>query len=317
VQLSVIIPVYNERGGVERLLNEVAQALRDFDKEHEVLVIDDGSGDGTYEALSGLCEGRPWLKVARLKRNFGQTAALAAGFALAKGEVIVTMDGDGQNDPRDIPLLLEPLAQGYDLAAGWRFPRRDPFFSRQLPSRLANGLISWLTGVRLHDYGCTLKAIRSEVARELRLYGEMHRFIPAIAYERGARIAEVKVNHRPRLWGKSKYTISRTPRVVLDLLTVKFLLNYATRPLHVFGLLGLASAAAGFFAGLYLTVQKLAYGSDIGGRPLLLLAVLLVLIGCQFITMGLIGEMLARVYHETQSRPIYVIQEIIGGGKRA
>jgi glycosyltransferase involved in cell wall biosynthesis len=249
--------------------------------------------------------------VLRLKRNFGQTAAVAAGLAYARGEVIVAMDGDGQNDPRDIPPLLNKLEEGFDLVSGWRFPRQDPFWSRRLPSRIANGLISWMTQVKLHDYGCTMKAIRCEVAKDLKLYGEMHRFIPAIAYERGARIAEIKVRHRSRQWGKSKYGLTRTSRVVLDLLTVKFLLSYATRPMHMFGVVGLLSGGAGFLIGIYLTVQKIFYGLEIGGRPLLLLAVLLILIGVQFITMGLLGEMLARTYHESQNKPIYVIKEIL------
>jgi hypothetical protein len=225
------------------------------------------------------------------------------------------MDGDGQNDPNDIPTLLGKLEEGFDLVSGWRFPRQDPFLSRRLPSHIANALISWMTRVKLHDYGCTLKAIRREVAKDLKLYGEMHRFIPAMAHERGARIAELKVHHRPRRWGKSKYGITRTLRVVLDLLTVKFLLNYATRPLHIFGLLGLASGGGGFLIGMYLTVQKLFYGEAIGGRPLLLLAVLLIFIGFQFITMGLLGEMLARTYHESQNKPIYVVKETLEGGK--
>ena len=251
----------------------------------------------------------------RFKRNFGQTAAIAAGLAHARGDVVIALDGDGQNDPRDIPALLSKLDEGYDLVSGWRFPREDAFWSRRLPSTIANRVISWMTQVKLHDSGCTLKALRREVAKDLKLYGDMHRFIPAIAYERGARITEMKVHHRPRRWGTSKYGIARTLRVILDLLTVKFLLSYATRPLHIFGLVGIASGAAGFLLGVYLTVQKLFYFEEIGGRPLLLLAVLLIFIGFQFITMGLLGEMLARTYHESQNKPTYVIKEILGGGE--
>ncbi|MBM4299881.1 MAG: glycosyltransferase, partial [Deltaproteobacteria bacterium] len=254
------------------------------------------------------------LKVVRLKRNFGQTAALAAGLDHADGEIIVLMDGDGQNDPADIPLLLEKIAAGNDLVAGWRYNRKDAFFNRRLPSMIANRLISWTTKVKLHDYGCTLKAMRKDLAKSLRLYGEMHRFIPAIAHERGGQIAELKVNHRPRLRGASKYGITRTLRVLLDLLTVKFLISYSTRPAHVFGPIGVLCELAGFAFALYLTAQKLIYNVDIGGRPLLLLSILLIFIGIQFISMGLLGEMLARTYHESQNRPVYVVGEILEGG---
>ena len=315
MNLSVVVPVFNEEESLEPLLREIREALDPLGKSYEVIVVDDGSSDGTFALLSRLHKTEPRIKALRFKRNFGQTAAVAAGLAHAQGEIIVAMDGDGQNDPKDIPALLRKIDEGFDLVSGWRSPRQDPFWSRQLPSLMANGLISWMTQVKIHDYGCTLKAIRREVAKELKLYGEMHRFIPAIAYERGARIAEIKVHHRPRRWGKSKYGIARTFRVILDLLTVKFLLSYATRPLHVFGLIGLMSGGAGFLIGVCLTVQKILYQYEIGGRPLLLLAVLLMLIGFQFITMGLLGEMLARTYHESQNKPIYVIKEILNGGE--
>jgi len=232
----------------------------------------------------------------------------------ASGEVVVLMDGDGQNDPADIPAMLAKIQEGNDMVAGWRFERQDAFLSRRLPSMIANRLISWTTKVKLHDYGCTLKAMRREIAKSLRLYGEMHRFIPAIAYERGARIAEIKVNHRPRLRGTSKYGITRTLRVILDLLTVKFLSSYSTRPAHVFGPIGIISGLAGFLIALYLTAQKFAYDVDIGNRPLLLLSILLIFIGFQFVTMGLLGEMLARTYHESQDRTVYVIGEVLRGG---
>ncbi len=315
MDLSVIVPVYNEEQNVEPLLRETGSVLKPLGKKYEIIVVDDGSTDGTYPILHRLHKEDPRIKVLRLGRNFGQTAAVAAGLDYAGGEVIVAMDGDGQNDPKDIPALLSKLEQGFDLVSGWRSPRRDPFWTRRLPSHVANGLISWITRVKLHDYGCTLKAIRRELAKDLRLYGEMHRFIPAIAYERGARLAEIKVRHRPRQWGKSKYGIARTFRVVLDLLTVKFLLSYATRPLHIFGVIGLLSGGMGFLIGIYLSAQKIFYQMDIGGRPLLLLAVLLILIGFQFITMGLLGEMLARTYHESQNKPIYTIKEILDEGK--
>ena len=317
MDLSVVVPVYNEEENLEPLIHEIRSVLDPLGKRYELILVDDGSTDGTYGVLSRLHKAEPRLKVLRFKRNFGQTAAVAAGLAYAQGEVIVAMDGDGQNDPKDIPALLEKLEEGFDLVSGWRSPRRDPFWSRRLPSRMANGLISWMTQVKLHDYGCTLKAIRREVAKDLKLYGEMHRFIPAIAFERGARIAEIKVHHRPRRWGRSKYGIARTFRVILDLLTVKFLLSYATRPLHIFGLVGLISGALGFLIAVYLTIGKIFYQLDIAGRPLLLLAVLLIVIGFQFITMGLLGEMLARTYHESQDKPIYVIKEILDEGKPA
>jgi glycosyltransferase involved in cell wall biosynthesis len=314
MELSIVIPVFNEEENVEPLVGELRAALAPLKKSYEVIAVDDGSGDGTFAALSRLQRCDPALNVIRLKRNFGQTAALAAGLAYASGEVVVLMDGDGQNDPADIPAMLAKIQEGNDMVAGWRFERQDAFLSRRLPSMIANRLISWTTKVKLHDYGCTLKAMRREIAKSLRLYGEMHRFIPAIAYERGARIAEIKVNHRPRLRGTSKYGITRTLRVILDLLTVKFLSSYSTRPAHVFGPIGIISGLAGFLIALYLTAQKFAYDVDIGNRPLLLLSILLIFIGFQFVTMGLLGEMLARTYHESQDRTVYVIGEVLRGG---
>jgi glycosyltransferase involved in cell wall biosynthesis len=284
-------------------------------KRYEIVFVDDGSEDETFQVLTRLRAMHPQLRAVRLKRNFGQTAAIAAGLAYVRGDVVIMMDGDGQNDPADIPALLAELDRGNDLVSGWRFSRRDPFLARRLPSIIANRLISWTTRVKLHDYGCTLKAMRGDVAKNLKLYGEMHRFIPAIAYERGARIAELKVRHRPRLRGKSKYSITRTLRVILDLLTVKFLLSYSTRPSHVFGPIGILSGGLGFLIAMYLTLQKLVYGMEIGGRPLLLLAILLIFIGFQFITMGLLGELLARTYHEAQDRPVFVVREILDEGK--
>jgi glycosyltransferase involved in cell wall biosynthesis len=313
MEFSVVIPVYNEEENVEPLIGEIEVVMSALGKSYEVVVVDDGSRDGTFLKLRQIHPCFPHLKVIGLKRNFGQTAALAAGLAHAQGDVVVLMDGDAQNDPADIPALLAKLDEGNDLVAGWRHNRQDPFFTRRLPSMIANRLISLTTRVKLHDYGCTLKALRQDVAKSLRLYGEMHRFIPAIAYERGARIAELKVNHRPRLRGQSKYGITRTLRVVLDLMTVKFLSSYSTRPSHVFGPIGIGSGLAGFAIGLHLTVQKVFYGQDIGARPLLLLGILLIFIGFQFVTMGLLGEMLARTYHESQNRPVYVVGEILEG----
>jgi len=317
MDLSVVIPVYNEEENVEPLIVEIEAALVPLGKSYEIIVVDDGSKDDTFAKLRSIHKCMNRLKVIRLRRNSGQTAALAAGLAHAQGAVVILMDGDAQNDPADIPALLRKLDEGNDLVAGWRYNRQDPFLNRRLPSMIANQLISSTTHVKLHDYGCTLKAMRQDVAKNLRLYGEMHRFIPAIAYERGARIAELKVNHRPRLRGTSKYGITRTLRVVLDLLTVKFLSSYSTRPSHVFGPIGLGSGVLGFVLGLYLTAQKILYGQDIGGRPLLLLAILLIFIGFQFVTMGLLGEMLARTYHESQDRPVYVVGEVLQGGTDA
>ncbi|HWX76488.1 MAG TPA: glycosyltransferase family 2 protein [Candidatus Acidoferrales bacterium] len=317
MELSIVIPVYNEEENVEPLVQEIKSALEQLGKGYEIVIVDDGSTDGTFEVLARLHEREAHLRVVRLKRNFGQTAALAAGLAHCEGKIIVTMDGDGQNDPADIPALLAELDKGNDLVTGWRFSRQDSFISRRLPSRIANRLISWTTQVKVHDYGCTLKAMHSDVAKNLKLYGEMHRFIPAIAYERGARIAELKVHHRPRLRGTSKYAVTRTLRVVLDLLTVKFLISYSTRPSHIFGPIGVISGGVGFLIAIYLSFEKFFRGVTIGNRPLLLLAVLLIFIGFQFITMGLLGEMLARTYHESQGRPVFVVGEFLGERKSA
>lgn len=316
MELSIVVPVFNEEENVEPLIREICGALAHIKKSYEIVVVDDGSNDRTFAVLSRLYGQERALNVVRLKRNFGQTAALAAGLAYASGEIVVLMDGDGQNDPADIPALLAKLREGNDLVAGWRFDRQDPFLSRRLPSMIANRLISWTTKVKLHDYGCTLKAMRKDIAKGLRLYGEMHRFIPAIAYDRGAQVAEIKVNHRPRLRGASKYGITRTLRVVLDLMTVKFLSSYSTRPAHVFGPIGMISGLTGFILALYLTAQKFVYDADIGSRPLLLLSILLIFIGIQFVTMGLLGEMLARTYHESQDRTVYVIGEVLQSGGR-
>lgn len=315
MELSIVIPVYNEAENVEPLIQEINAAVKPLRKPYEIVVVDDGSSDATFSVLERLHQREPCLRVVRLKRNFGQTAAIAAGLTHSDGDVVILMDGDAQNDPKDIPALLAELKKGNDLVCGWRANRQDPFLNRRLPSMIANHLVSWTTQVKLHDYGCTLKAMRRDVAKNLRLYGEMHRFIPAIAYERGARVAELKVNHRPRLRGDSKYGIARTLRVILDLLTVKFLISYSTRPLHVFGVLGLSSGGLGFLIAVYLTLQKLVYHVSIGGRPLLLLAILLIFIGFQFITMGLLGEMLSRTYHESQDKAVFVVGELLGERK--
>jgi glycosyltransferase involved in cell wall biosynthesis len=279
--------------------------------EYEIIFIDDGSTDNTLPLLQEIRAADDTVIVLSLRRNFGQTAAFAAGFDYSRGDIIVTMDGDLQNDPKDIPKLLE-LMKDNDLVSGWRKVRKDPFLSRRLPSILANSLISKVTGVNLHDYGCSLKAYRRDVIKNLKLYGEMHRFIPAVASWYGVRIAEVETTHHPRLRGKSKYGISRTMKVVLDLITVKFLQSFSTKPLQFFGPIGLLSGVLGFFISLYLSIDKLLSGKDIGGRPLLLLGALLIIVGIQFIGMGLLGEMMVRVYHETQKKPIYVIKKVVG-----
>jgi glycosyltransferase involved in cell wall biosynthesis len=312
MDLSIVIPVFNEEENVEPLISEIEAALNSLSRCYEIVVVDDGSRDSTFQVLAKIYRADPHLRVIKLKRNFGQTAALAAGLAHATGEIIVMLDGDGQNDPVDIPALVAKLEQGNDIVCGWRYRRRDPLLRRRLPSMIANALISWTTQVKLHDYGCTLKAMRKDIAKNLKLYGEMHRFIPAIAYERGAQIAELQVNHRPRLRGKSKYGITRTVRVVLDLITVKFLMSYSTRPSHIFGIIGIGSGVLGFILGIYLTMQKLMYNESIGNRPLLLLSVMLIFVGFQFVTMGLLGEMLSRTYHESQDKAVFVVGEILG-----
>jgi glycosyltransferase involved in cell wall biosynthesis len=308
-ELSVVVPVYNEEGNLAALHQELTSVLDPFGKRYEVLFVDDGSTDASFALLSSIHHRDPRVRVIRFRKNFGQTAALAAGFAEAKGGVIVTLDADLQNDPRDIPRLVERLDAGFDIVCGWRKDRKDAFLSRRLPSQIANWLISRTTRVRLHDYGCTLKAFRSEVVKSLQLYGEMHRFIPAVASGFGVSIDEMVVGHRPRRSGTSKYGISRTVRVVLDLITVKFLLDYSHRPLQIFGLAGFAMGAVGFVLGLWLTWVKFGLGEPIAGRPLLLLAALLMVFGVQLVSLGLVGELQARTYHESRNGPSYAIRE--------
>ncbi len=309
--LSVVIPLRNEAPNLQTLHQELTGALRGWGRSYELLLVDDGSTDDTFRILSELQAGDAHIRVIRLRRNFGQTAAFAAGFARARGRIVVTLDGDLQNDPRDIPALVARLEEGYDIVCGWRRARKDPWLTRRLPSMLANGLISRITGVRLHDYGCSLKAFRSEVIRPLRLYGEMHRFIPAIASEQGVRIAEMVVNHRARRFGRSNYGLSRTVRVVLDLFTVKFLLSYATRPLQMFGPPGLLMGFGGAAIIGYLGYVRLFTGQAIGDRPLLLLGMLLAFGGLQLVTLGLLAELQARTYHESQNKPIYVVRDVV------
>jgi glycosyltransferase involved in cell wall biosynthesis len=293
------------------LYEKLKESLDPLNKEYEILFIDDGSTDRTLSILEEIQTKDNKLVVLSLRRNFGQTAAFAAGFDFSRGDVVVTMDGDLQNDPADISKLLDLIKEN-DLVSGWRKKRKDPFFTRRLPSMAANWLISNVTGVKLHDYGCSLKAYRRDVIKNLKLYGEMHRFIPAVASWYGVRVAEVETIHHPRMHGKSKYGISRTVKVVLDLITVKFLQSFSTKPIQFFGPVGIASGLLGFLVLLYLSIDKLFFGRDIGARPLLLLGALLVIVGIQLIGMGLIGEMLVRVYHESQRKPIYVIKKILG-----
>jgi glycosyltransferase involved in cell wall biosynthesis len=309
--LSVVIPLYNEEENVRLLHESLRNALDPLNQEYELLFVDDGSTDRTLPILEEIQAQDNKMVVLSLRRNFGQTAAFAAGFDFSRGDVVVTMDGDLQNDPADIPKLLELIKES-DLVSGWRKKRKDPFFSRRLPSMMANWLISKVTGVKLHDYGCSLKAYRRDVIKNLKLYGEMHRFIPAVASWYGVRVAEVETVHHPRMRGKSKYGISRTIKVVLDLITVKFLQSFSTKPIQFFGPFGILSGFLGFLILLYLSADKLLFGKDIGGRPLLLLGALLIIVGIQLIGMGLLGEMLVRVYHESQKKPIYVIKKILG-----
>jgi glycosyltransferase involved in cell wall biosynthesis len=309
--LSIVIPLFNEEENVPLLAEEIRRALDTQGVAYEVVAVDDGSIDRTWTQLESIRAQDPRWVLVGLRRNFGQTAAMSAGFDHARGDVIVTLDADLQNDPADIPRLLV-LAKDFDVVSGWRKNRQDPFLSRRLPSLLANWLISQVTGVRLHDYGCTLKAYRREVVEHLHLYGEMHRFIPAIASWMGISLVEVETNHHPRRFGRSKYGIARTLRVMLDLITVKFLLSFATKPIQFFGLLGLITAGIGIAIGVYLSVLKLAFGAQIGGRPLLFLGILLIVVGVQLVMMGLLGEMLVRVYHESQRKPIYMVKRVLG-----
>ena len=308
--LSIVIPVRNESPNIKPLYDELTRTLVGGGRSYEIIVIDDGSTDDTFDQLAALQSRDPHLRVIRFRRNFGQTAAFAAGFAFARGRLVVTADGDLQNDPADIAMMAATIDEGYDIVCGWRKDRKDTFVTRRVPSMLANKLISWATDVELHDYGCSLKVFRSEVVKPLRLYGEMHRFLPAIASQIGVRIKEVVVNHRPRTAGHTKYGLSRTIRVILDLVTVKFLLSYSTRPLQIFGLMGLAALVSGLGITGYLGYVRLTTTQGIGDRPLLLLGMLLLFIGVQLVTFGLLAELLARTYYESQNKPVYVIREI-------
>lgn len=310
IRISIVLPVYNEEGNVEPLYDEIVSALEPLNLRFEILFVDDGSRDQTLKRLLALQEQDERVRVIQFRRNFGQTAAMTAGFDHARGEVIVTLDADRQNDPADIPRLLDELGRGVDMVCGWRYERKDGFWLRRLPSIVANRVISYTTDVKLHDYGCTLKAFRSDVAKNLSLYGEMHRFIPAIASWMGVSITEMKVNHRPRTSGQSKYGISRTLRVILDLLTVKYLLSYSNRPIQLFGTLGLIGGGVGSLILGWVGIQRIFFGIPLGDRPLLLLAILLIFAGLQFITVGLLAEIQTRTYYESQNKPTYTIRAI-------
>lgn len=308
--VSVVVPLFNEEENISELHEKITESLGNAAFDFEIIYVDDGSIDNTFSYLTEIQSKDNRVIVVSFRRNFGQTAAFTAGFDCSSGEIIVTLDGDLQNDPKDIPKLVSMMDR-YDLVSGWRKHRKDKFLTRRFPSILANMLISAVTGVKLHDYGCSLKSYRKEVIKNIKLYGEMHRFIPAIASWYGAKIGEVVTTHHPRTKGTSKYGITRTLRVSLDLITVKFMQNFFTKPIQFYGSIGLVSTITGFIILLYLSAIKLIFNLDIGGRPLLLLGVLLMILGIQLIGMGLIGEILIRVYHESQRKSIYHIKKIL------
>jgi len=322
-ELSVVLPVYNEAESLPSVIPEISAVLHDIGRSYEIVAVDDGSSDGSVDVLRRLQEEEPNLRIVQFRRNFGQTAAFSAGFDYARGEIIVTLDADGQNDPADIPRLLNVMEEGdYDLVNGWRRDRKEPFLTRRLPSMIANRLIARSSNVRLHDRGCSLKALRHDLVKQMHLYGELHRFIPEMASLVGARITEVPVNDRRRKAGRSKYgALSRTPRVVLDLVTISFLLVYVNRPMQFFGAAGLISGGLGALALIYLVFAKILsgilYGVEgfraytIGNSPRLILAVLLTIVGVQFVMMGLLGELVMRTYHEVQGKPIYVVRRVL------
>ena len=309
--VSVVVPIHDEVESLPLLLEAIASTLSSSQVNYEIICVDDGSTDGSGEFLKKEAQIRTDLKAVILRRNYGQTAAMAAGFYYAVGKAIVTLDADLQNDPADIPMLLAKLDEGYDLVSGWRQKRQDGAVNRLLPSKIANWLIRRTTSVNIHDYGCSLKAYRAELLADMNLYGELHRFLPALAYIEGARITEIPVRHHARRFGRSKYGIWRTFRVLMDLLTILFMKKFLTRPMHVFGLLGLISMFSGTAIGIYLTFVKFAFHEDIGNRPLLILAVLLLVTGVQLFCFGLLGELLMRTYHESQGRPIYRVREVV------
>ena len=316
VALSIVVPIYNEEESLPFLVNQLLEVLQPMEETFELVLVNDGSSDKSAEVIKNLSFEIPELVGVLLRKNYGQTAAMAAGFDISSGEIVVTLDGDLQNDPADIPLLVNKIRDGYDLVSGWRYRRQDAAISRKLPSRIANRLIGKVTGVRLNDYGCSLKAYRKEVLTDMRLYGELHRFLPVLANIEGARITEVKVNHRARKFGSSKYGIDRTFRVLMDLLTVWFMNRFLTRPMYIFGFGGIVAIIGSFITSFYLLIIKLL-GNDIGDRPLLLFALLLAVTGVQLFGFGLLGELQIRTYHESQNRPIYRIRDTFRGRREA
>jgi len=316
MMLSIIVPIYNEEDNIGLLFAAIEKSVQKIEMPWELILVDDGSKDNSLDKIRELVKKNPdKVEAVVLRRNFGQTAAIAAGIDQAKGDVIVLLDADLQNDPADIPLMISKINEGYDVVSGWRYERKDNFLTRTLPSRLANGLISWVTGVHLHDYGCTLKAYRREVITGFRLYGEMHRFIPVYAWSVGAKITEVKVHHHARQYGKAKYGLERTFKVVLDLFTVKFLTSYASKPIYVFGGVGMGLIIVSFFSLLFLAIRRFAMASKPSpfASPLFTIAIMLAIMGFQSILMGLIAELLARTYHESQKKTVYTIREILRG----
>lgn len=310
-EISIIIPIYNEEDNLDLLYSRLDMTLSKLSLPYEVILIDDGSTDNTYSKLVEIHTKNPNYKVIRLRRNFGQTAAISAGFDYSHGKIIITLDADLQNDPADIPKLIEKMNEGYDIVSGWRKDRKDKFLTRRIPSMLANKIISRITGVNLHDFGCTLKAYSKDVIKNINLYGEMHRYIPAIASSVGAKITEIAVTHNERKFGKSKYGISRTIRVILDIITIKFLLSFFVKPMQIFGLLGLVVGAVGSIITLYLITMRVFFQQGLANRPLFLIGIFLTIMGIQFISIGLIGEITTRTYHESCNKPIYSIKEII------
>ena len=313
IDLSLVVPVYNEKENLPLLMDAIYAAITPLDKKWEVILVDDGSKDGSLEVLTGIAEKDPkHVRVVVFRRNFGQTAAIAAGIDNSDGRTIVLLDADMQNDPADIPMLLDKLDEGYDLVSGWRKDRQDNRFTRTIPSNMANGLISWVTGVHLHDYGCTLKAYRREALEGFRLYGEMHRFIPVFAHSIGAKIAELPVRHHPRKFGVAKYGLERTVKVVLDLFTVKFLLDYSHKPMRLFGGTGVLLIGISGLLLIYLFIRRVFFLISVLGSPFFQISIMLLILGFQSILMGLIAELLARTYHESQSKPTYTIRAILG-----
>ncbi|HET7112268.1 MAG TPA: glycosyltransferase family 2 protein [Pyrinomonadaceae bacterium] len=311
-EVSIFLPVYNEEPNLMPLHAKLDEALKTLDRAAEIVYVDDGSTDGSLRILREIAEVDPRVRVVALRRNYGQTAAMAAGIDAASGEVLIPMDADLQNDPADIKRLLEKLDEGYDVVSGWRKNRQDKMFTRKIPSMIANRLISWIGGVPLHDYGCSLKAYRRESLQDVRLYGEMHRFIPIYASWAGARVTELPVKHHARTMGKSKYGLSRTLKVVFDLMTIKFMASYQTKPIYVFGMFGMFAFAISLLAGLYAVFLKIIHKADFVQTPLPILAIVMFAVGVQFLLMGLLAEMLVRTYHESQAKAIYAVRERLG-----